>query len=184
MSSVPANDAERAASPPTGRPRLRASAHSRSQPLAGQRVAPTVRSAAPVVPVDPDAPPGVIAVTARVLPLSLMFLLSRPRITVDGRRVASAWGRNVVAVPAGGHVIAVATPFVLWGERGHATATVAVAGGQSVELEYRCPVHALAPGSLGEAPQRYNGVGPLVAIGLGVAAIMVCNGLAFWLIGT
>jgi hypothetical protein len=56
------------------------------------------------------------------------------------------------------------TPYVFPRRAGRADYTVDVAPGQFVELEYRAPMFSFSRGALGPPPQRYPGVGAVIAL--------------------
>ena len=135
-------------------------------------------------PQQPPAPqPGdggsAIAVTTKFFPLAWFFYFIKPKIFVNGQLVAGAWGRNVIPVPPGQHQLSIHVPYFLPSEVGPAGMAVAVASGQIVELEYRAPVWAFSPGSLGIPPQQYNGMAAMIAVFAAVLALVcVCCGLS------
>ena len=55
-------------------------------------------------------------------------------------------------------------PYFLPTRLGPADVTADVRPAQIAELEYKAPLFALSPGSLGVGPQKYNGVGITIAI--------------------
>ncbi len=122
----------------------------------------------------PAGPPGgaAIAVTAKYFWLGFFLALFKPVITIDGYRVAGGWGRAVVPVAPGQHLVHAHVPYFLPPEMGPADLPVTVQPGQTLELEYRAPLMAFVRGSLGSPPQRYNGAGFTVAI-LGVVLLLV-----------
>jgi hypothetical protein len=87
--------------------------------------------------------------------------------------VAVGWGRTAIPVPPGQHQLHVHVPYLLPSQIGAADATVPVGPGQTVEVEYRAPVVAFSGGSLGPAPQKYNGMPVLI----GLLAVMVVLGV-------
>ena len=116
-----------------------------------------------------------IAVTTQFFPLAWVFFFVKPKIFVDGHEAPPApWGRTVVAAGPGQHHVHVFTPYFLPPRLGPADAVVDVPSGQVVELEYKAPLWSFSPGSLGQGPQKYNGV----AITIAIAAVP----LAFFLL--
>jgi hypothetical protein len=106
-----------------------------------------------------------IAVTARWL----RWVTSKPKIFVDGDEMpAVGWGRTVVPARPGRHHVHVHVPRrVFWPRRmGPADTVVEVYPGRLVELECKKPVWQWSPGSLGAAPQSYNGVGIWITVNL------------------
>jgi hypothetical protein len=127
----------------------------------------------------PGAGTGAIALTTKFFPLSFIFLLVKPLVTIDGQQVPqTGWGRAVIPVAPGHHQVHVHTPYFLPSRVGPADVAVPVGPGQTVELEYRAPAWAFSPGSLGAPPQKYNGMWVLwVSLGiLAVALICCCAG--------
>lgn len=108
----------------------------------------------------PGGPAGsAIAVTTKFFPLSFIFFFVKPAITIDGMPVpGTRWGRTVLPVQPGQHHLHVHTPYFLPSQVGSADLPVAVAPGQTVELEYRTPMLVWSAGSLGPPPQKYNGM--------------------------
>jgi len=135
-------------------------------------------------PHQPPPPPGgetAIAVTTKFFPLAWFFFFVKPKIFLNGQQVASTWGRTVIPVPPGQHQLNLHVPYFLPSEVGPAAMTVAVAPGQTVELEYRAPVWAFSPGSLGAPPQQYNGMVPMLvifAVLLGIICLCCAASLA------
>jgi hypothetical protein len=117
-----------------------------------------------------------IAVTTEFFPLSFILLLFKPKIAVDGHETqAPDWGRTVVPARPGQHRVHVHVPYLLPQRLGPADTVVDVYPGRLSELEYKAPVWAFSPGSLGNPPQSYNGVG----ITIGVLAAIVVVAIIF-----
>jgi hypothetical protein len=136
-------------------------------------------------PPQPSAPPpgpggSAIALTTKFFPLSFIFLLVKPNVTVDGYQVPqNSWGRTVIPVAPGQHAVHVHTPYFLPPKVGPADTVVPVGPGQTVEVEYRAPAWAFSAGSLGPPPQKYNGMWVLwVSLGLIALIIICCCGLS------
>ena len=136
----------------------------------------------PPPPPPPSGPPGgatAIAVTAKFFPLAWFFFFIKPKIFLNGQQVAATWGRTVIPVSPGQHQLNIHVPYFLPSEVGPAAMTVAVAPGQTVELEYRAPMWAFSPGSLGAPPQQYNGMLPTIAVFLAAFGVLcVCCGVS------
>jgi hypothetical protein len=107
-----------------------------------------------------------IDVTTRYSPLMFtLALLFKPKIVVDGYETPSVgWGRTVLPARPGRHRVHVRVPYLLPRRIGPADTVAEVYPGRLVELEYKAPVFALSPGSLGRPPQSYNGVGIAIAV--------------------
>jgi hypothetical protein len=118
----------------------------------------------------PQQPPGVpggqtaIAVTTKFFWLAFIFFFIKPKIFLNGHEIAGVWGRNVIPVQPGQHHLHVYVPYFLPSKIGPADLAVPVQPGQTVELEYRAPLWAFSQGSLGPPPQKYNGLGIIIAI--------------------
>lgn len=98
-------------------------------------------------------------------PLSWFLFFVKPKIAVDGQEMrAASWGRTHVPARPGQHHVAVHVPYFLPPKLGPADTTVDVRPGQPTELEYKAPVWAFSAGSLGVGPQKYNGVGIMIAV--------------------
>lgn len=120
-----------------------------------------------------------IALTTRFFPLAFMLALFKPKVVVDGHQApVTGWGRTVLPARPGPHHVHVHVPYWLPPRLGNADSTVEVYPGRLVELEYKAPVMAFSRGSLGTPPQKYNGVGILIAI----FAVSLFFGLVFPLI--
>jgi hypothetical protein len=99
--------------------------------------------------------------------LAFLLYFFKPKMFVDGQEMpvhGNGWGRTVLAARPGQHHVHVHTPYFLPPRLGPADASVDVRPGQVAELEYKAPLFAFSPGSLGIAPQKYNGVGISIAI--------------------
>ncbi|WP_280118971.1 hypothetical protein [Gordonia polyisoprenivorans] len=105
-----------------------------------------------------------VAIDAKFFPLMWLLFFIKPKIVVDGHELPGTWGRNEIPLPPGQHHVHVHVPYFLPPRIGPADFPVLVQPGQGVELEYRAPVWAYSRGSLGPAPQQYNGVGLAIAI--------------------
>jgi hypothetical protein len=132
----------------------------------------------PQQPPDPAGGQPAIAVTTKFLWLSWFFFFIKPKLFVNGHEVPAQWGRNVIPVQPGQHHLHVYLPYFLPPKVGPADLAVPVQPGQAVELEYRAPVWAFSKGSLGPPPQRYNGLGLMIGVSVGVLVLLcLCCGL-------
>lgn len=68
-----------------------------------------------------------------------------------------------MAVAPGQHQVHVHTPYIFSRRAGRADYTIDVPPDQFVELEYRAPLFSFSRGALGLLPQRYPGVGAVIA---------------------
>jgi len=114
----------------------------------------------------PYGQPGEgIAVDTQFFPLAFLLFFVKPKIAIDGQETTvAAWGRTVLPARPGQHQVHVHVPYFLPPKLGPADATADVRPGQVAELEYKAPMFAFSPGSLGVGPQKYNGVGITIAI--------------------
>jgi hypothetical protein len=80
----------------------------------------------------------------------------------------------VFPVQPGQHQLHAHVPYFLPPRIGPADATVDVAPGQVVELEYRAPLWSFSAGSLGAPPQKYNGAAIMIGIAVAVLAVFLC----------
>ncbi|WP_231988806.1 hypothetical protein [Mycobacterium sp. 1274761.0] len=106
-----------------------------------------------------------IVINTQFFPLAWLFFFIKPKIAVDGYEVpVSGWGRTHVPARPGQHHVHVHVPYFLPPKLGPADATADVRPGQVAALEYKAPVWSFSPGSLGVGPQKYNGVGIMIAV--------------------
>jgi hypothetical protein len=121
-------------------------------------------------------PPGAaLALTAKFFPLAWIFFFVKPAITVDGYRVASTWGRNLIPLAPGRHTLEVYTPYFLPPRVGVAGLMFDVLPGQTIELEYRSPMLVFMGGSLGAPPQKYNGMWFTIVLSIVAVLLVVCS---------
>jgi hypothetical protein len=116
-----------------------------------------------------------IAVKTEFFLLAFMLSFVKPKIFVDGQEMpvqGNGWGRTVLPARPGRHHVHVYTPYFLPPKLGPADASVDVHPGRVAELEYKAPMFAFSPGSLGVPPQKYNGVGITIAIAV-IPVVMV-----------
>jgi hypothetical protein len=118
---------------------------------------------------------SAIAVTAKFLPLAFIFYFIKPVLEIDGYRVPARWGENTVPVQPGRHQVHVHVPYFLPPRVGPADATVDVAPGQSVPLEYRTPLVVFMRGAMGAPPQKYPGMIALIIVYVVIGLILVCS---------
>jgi hypothetical protein len=114
-----------------------------------------------------------IAVTAHQIGINLWYL--KPKLFVDGSEFPARWGRTVVPASPGQHQVHVHVPFLR--QIGPADTVVQVQPGGLAEIEYRAPAWQWGRGSLGVAPQPFNGVGITVALYLGSGVLALLSGL-------
>jgi hypothetical protein len=111
------------------------------------------------------APGEGIAVDTQFFPLAWLLFFFKPKIAIDGQEMpVTGWGRTVLPARPGQHHVHVEVPYWLPPKMGPADATADVRPGQVAELEYKAPMWAFSPGSLGVGPQKYNGVGITIAL--------------------
>lgn len=94
-----------------------------------------------------------------------------PRVRVNGWRVATRYGRQVLAVPAG--PIRVDVEAQWWRTYGRATLDLTLAPGQTVPVFYASPYHVFGSGAIGHTRQKRPGMGGLlvtIAVTLVLAA--------------
>lgn len=106
-----------------------------------------------------------IALTLKFFPLAFLLMFFKPVVTINGQQYQVPWNRRTpIQLPPGQYHVHVHTPYLIPTQIGKADLAVNVGGGQPVELEYRAPLFMFSPGSLGTPPQKYNGVGPTIAL--------------------
>jgi hypothetical protein len=100
-----------------------------------------------------------IALTLKYFPLAFLLSFFKPVVTVNGQPYQVPWSRRtVIPLPPGQYHLHVHTPYLIPTQIGKADLPINVGGGRPIELEYRAPLWAFSPGSLGTPPQKYNGV--------------------------
>lgn len=127
----------------------------------------------PPPPRGPSNGHSTIAVTAKFMWLAWFFFFIKPKIFVNGRQVAGAWGRTMIPVQPGQHHVHVHVPYFLPSRIGPADLTVPVQPGQTAELEYRAPLWSFSAGSLGPPPQEYKGLVPTIVVSA-AALLVIC----------
>lgn len=106
-----------------------------------------------------------IVINTQFFPLAWLLFFFKPKVAVDGQEVpVSGWGRTHVPARPGQHHVHVHVPYFLPPKLGPADTTADVRPGQVAELEYKAPLWSFSAGSLGVGPQKYNGVGIMLAI--------------------
>ncbi|MFT4200375.1 hypothetical protein [Gordonia sp. (in: high G+C Gram-positive bacteria)] len=113
-------------------------------------------------------PPGALAqglqLTTKFFPLAWILFLLKPKIEINGQPIPGRWGVNSIPLPPGQHHVHVHVPYLLPPRMGPADMLVTIAPQQNVPMEYRAPMWAFSKGSMGPAPQSYNGVGLTIAM--------------------
>jgi hypothetical protein len=130
-------------------------------------------------PPQAGGPGGAIALDLKYSPVLFTLGLFKPRVEINGQEVARGWGRQLIPVPAGQYYLHVHVKYLFPSRIGNADLPVAVYPGQTVELEYRAPAAIYFGGSLGPAPQKYNGMVftvIMLVIGL-VVLVCACGGV-------
>ena len=81
----------------------------------------------------------------------------------------------VIPLPPGQYHLHVHVPYLIPTQVGKADLPINVGGGRPIELEYKAPLWAFSPGSLGTPPQKYNGVLATVLIMvIPLAILLIC----------
>ncbi len=70
-------------------------------------------------------------------PLVWMLYVVSPRLSIDGVVEKRGWGRNLVTLPAGRHVIEAWFPYIFPGEVCRGSIAIDLAEGRSYKLRYR-----------------------------------------------
>ncbi|MFT3899170.1 MAG: hypothetical protein QM728_02860 [Gordonia sp. (in: high G+C Gram-positive bacteria)] len=131
----------------------------------------------PVQPAPPGPPVGQpygqpqyasmpqgLVLTTKYFPLAWILAFLKPKVAINGQLIPAQWGANSIPLPPGQHHVHVHVPYFLPSRLGPADLMVNIAPQQTVPLEYRAPMWAFSPGSMGAAPQSYNGVGLTIAM--------------------
>ena len=101
-------------------------------------------------------------------------------VTVNGQPYQVPWSkRTVIPLPPGQYHLHVHVPYLIPTQVGKADLPINVGGGRPIELEYKAPLWAFSPGSLGTPPQKYNGVLATVLIMVIPLAILLILGGIF-----
>ena len=130
----------------------------------------------PATPAPSGPPAGWIQLTLQgnVMTSSVV----PPTVRLNGYPVATSYGVNALAVPAGRWRVEVHCQWLR--QFGQAALDVDVAPGQQVPVFYAAPMHQFTTGSIGFEQQRRKGVWFFVAlmafIGL-VAALLIVGAL-------
>jgi|KBSSwiStaDraftv2_1062776.scaffolds.fasta_scaffold384114_1 hypothetical protein len=117
-----------------------------------------------------------IALTIKFFPLAFMLMFFKPVVTVNGQPYQVPWSkRTVIPLPPGQYHLHVHVPYLIPTQVGKADLPINVGGGRPIELEYKAPLWAFSPGSLGSPPQKYNGVLATVLIMvIPLAILLIC----------
>lgn len=114
-----------------------------------------------------------MVLTLKYHPLAFILGLLTPVVTVNGQQVPARWGRNELPMPAGNYLVHVHAPYLIPSRIGNADSVVPVSPGQIVDVEYRAPVWAFSPGTIGPPPQAYNGMGAMIAVWAGCFVLIL-----------
>lgn len=121
----------------------------------------------------PNDPPG-ITVDCSYTPIAFLLAITKPKITVNGRRVPNTrWGANHIPVGAGQYHVRVTTPWLF--DMGPADVAVPVQPGQAVRYYYRTPALIFLNGAIGPVPQKTPGMVVMYVIWAFVALIFLMN---------
>ncbi|WP_200824411.1 hypothetical protein [Nonomuraea solani] len=93
-----------------------------------------------------------------------LLAMITPMIVLNGHAMPGRWGRNLIPLPPGRHHLHVHLPYLLPARIGPADLTIWLQPGMALELEYRAPLWTYSRGSLGTAPQPWNGKGCLIGL--------------------
>ncbi|MEZ5213251.1 hypothetical protein [Gordonia sp. (in: high G+C Gram-positive bacteria)] len=127
--------------------------------------------------------PQGLLLTTKFFPLAWILYFIKPKVEIDGQQIPAVWGDNTIPLPPGQHHLHVHVPYILPPKIGPADATVNVAPGQTVGMEYRAPAWTFSKGSLGEGPQQYNGVGLMIGMMVVPIVVIVVLFIALALLG-
>jgi hypothetical protein len=112
-----------------------------------------------------DGSTGWLRIDTKFFWLMWVLFFVKPVIIIDGQRMPNTqWRQNVFPLPAGQHHVLVYFPWLFPAQPGRIEQWIPVHPGQAIDVEYRAPMWVFSPGSLGPAPQKYNGVGIVVAL--------------------
>ncbi|WP_327089696.1 hypothetical protein OIE66_03475 [Nonomuraea sp. NBC_01738] len=79
-------------------------------------------------------------------------------LTINGYPVHLSWGRNSIPLPPGRHHLQIHIPYLIPPRLGPAELLIHSRPGDQIHLQYTAPGFAFFPGSLGSAPQPFNGL--------------------------
>ncbi|WP_143590667.1 hypothetical protein [Thermoactinospora rubra] len=96
--------------------------------------------------------------------LAFSLAIITPRLSINGQPVPVRWGRNVIPVVPGQHLLEVYVPWI--GRMGLVREPLWLQPGGTVELEYHAPLTVFNAGALGPAPQPWPGIGWTIALGV------------------
>lgn len=100
--------------------------------------------------------PGYPVIDASHAMFPVIYLGTRPTVTINGQPVKDEWGQQRYDLLEGTYHVRVATRTMLW-EVGAAHLTVVVRPGLMTLVYYRAPM-PLFPGAIGFTPQRTPGL--------------------------
>jgi hypothetical protein len=117
-----------------------------------------------------------IALTLKFFPLAFLLSFFKPVVTVNGQPYQVPWSRRtVIPLPPGQYHLHIHVPYLIPTQIGKADLPINVGGGRPIELEYRAPLWAFSPGSLGSPPQKYNGVlATVLLMVVPLAVLIIC----------
>ncbi|CAM3346933.1 hypothetical protein [Stackebrandtia soli] len=120
----------------------------------------------PGYPQYPDAgSTGWLRIDAKFFWMAWVLFFVKPVIIVNGQQMPNTqWGLNTLTLPAGTHHVLMYFPWLFPAQPGRVEQWITVHPGQATDVEYRAPIWVFSPGSLGPAPQPYNGLGLMIAI--------------------
>ena len=114
-----------------------------------------------------------IAITTQYSVLTWLYAVLKPKVFLNGYEMpAWGWGRAVYPAQPGQYHVHV-DPSVFAARAGPRRLHGRGAGPAFIELEYKAPLFTFSRGSLGPPPQRYNGVGVMIAIAAFVVLMFV-----------
>ncbi|MGL6236465.1 MAG: hypothetical protein ACRC20_14095 [Segniliparus sp.] len=114
---------------------------------------------------------GAIALDTGFFWLALVLFLTGPSASVDGVELVRKWGKQLLPVAPGQHLVEIHTRY-LW-PMGRASLPVFVQPGQTVPVFYQAPTIAWLKGAIGHAPQKAPGL-VLTVVLLAVVMLLAC----------
>jgi hypothetical protein len=117
-----------------------------------------------------------LALTLKFFPLAFLLMFFKPVVTVNGQPYQVPWSRRtVLPLPPNQYHLHIHVPYLIPSQIGKADLVVNVGGGRPIELEYKAPMWAFSPGSLGTPPQKYNGMlATVLLIVVPLAILLLC----------